>query len=333
MSPLFKAYLQKLNFLLGRNPLLEKHKNWRRFIPEPYSSVVIISADFELAWAWHYAKNIADPLKTALAMARNERDNIPGLLTLCEKFNIPVTWLTVGHLFLESCSPENGILHPEIPRPGHFENEWWRYTGDDWFEHDPGTNYKDDPLWYGPDLVELILGSKIKHEIGCHTFSHIDCRDAVCTPEQFEAEINACLKGAERFGIGKMESFVHPGHTIGNLVTLGKLGFTSFRSDSANILGYPRQIEKGLWEFTTTLELEFKTNWSITSQINRYITTVKRAISNHTIAYFWFHPSCDSVLVNKIMPSFFDWLDKNKNEVWIVNQGEYARWLNQTENK
>lgn len=333
MNSNIRTYLQKISFLLGHNPLLEKRKNWRDFIPGPYNSVVIISADFELAWAWHYAKNHPDPLKTALEMAHNERDNIPLLLALCEEFNIPVTWLTVGHLFLESCTPVNGVLHPELPRPRHFENEWWKYSGKDWYEHDPGTNFREDPLWYGPDLVELILGSKTKHEIGCHTFSHIDCRDAVCTPEQFAAEIKACLREAKRFGIDSMESFVHPGHTIGNLATLATLGFTSYRSDSANVLGYPGKTENGLWEFMTTLELEYKAKWSVRSQINRYISTVKRAIRNNSVAYFWFHPSCDRILVNEIMPAFFEWLDLNRNEVWIVSQGEYTRWLNQAEIK
>lgn len=328
MHPKLKAPLQQLNFLLGRNPRLEKRKEWRKFIPEPFKAVAIFSADFELAWAWRYSKNSTDPLKNAINRAKMERGNIPEILALCDRYRIPVTWITVGHLFLESCTKINGILHPEIPRPDHFENKWWKYSGTDWFEHDPGTDFKTDPLWYCPDLIRMILKSRVRHEIGCHTFSHIDCRDDVCSPELLRAEIEACQRAASILGIEKMQSFVHPGHTIGNLDTLFHLGYTNFRTDYANILGYPKRHKNGLWEFGTTLEFEFKANWSIPSQISRYIKTTKRAIRNHSVAYFWFHPSCDKVLVNQIMPSVFDWLDKNREDVWITTQGEYVGWLN-----
>lgn len=327
-----KPVLQRLNFLLGRDPVLVRKANWRDYIPENYKAVVIFSADFELAWAGRYSKRYTDPLKAALEKATTERENVPAILSLSERHNIPVTWLTVGHLFLESCSDVDGVKHPELTRPGHFENEWWKYSGKDWFEHDPCTDFRKDPLWYCPDLIQMILDSKVKHEIGCHTFSHIDCRDEVCTPDQFKAEINATLEAASKFGIKKMDSFVHPGHTIGNLETLASMEFTNFRTDYANILGYPEKHHNGLWEFSTTLELELKSGWSLASQINRYISTIRRAIRNHSVAYFWFHPSCDKKLVDGILPAVFEWLDLNRKEIWIVSQGEYTRWLNKTEN-
>jgi peptidoglycan/xylan/chitin deacetylase (PgdA/CDA1 family) len=328
-----KTYLQQLNFLLGRDPLLQKSKSWKDFVPDPFKAIIIISADFELAWASRYSKKYLDPLKSTIEKAQIERKNIPKILTLCEKFDIPITWLTVGHLFLESCSKINGVAHPDHLRPDHFENEWWNYSGMDWFEYDPGTDYKTDPLWYCPDLIRMILNSNVKHEIGCHTFSHIDCSEDVCRPELFMAEIEACQKAAEKLGIYKMESFVHPGHTIGNLGILAKHGFTNFRTDYANILGYPKRHENGLWEFGTTLELEFKNNWSLPSQINRYISTIKRGLRNHSVVYFWFHPSCNETLVDHIMPSIFKWVALNREKIWITNQREYIKWLNRIDNK
>lgn len=323
-----KPILQRLNFLLGRDPVLVKKPEWRDYIPDGYKAVVIISADFELAWASRYSKKYQYPVQKALEKARTERENIPAILSLCEKYNIPITWLTVGHLFLESCSPVNGFLHPEIERPGHFENEWWKFSGNDWFEHDPGTDFRKDPLWYSPDLIRMILDSGVKHEIGCHTFSHIDCRNEVCTPEQLKGEIIATLAAAKKFGIEKMDSFVHPGHTIGNLDTLASMGFTNYRTDYANILGYPEKHENGLWEFSTTLELEIKAGWPLISQINRYIDTTRRAVRNHSVAYFWFHPSCNNLLVKKVFPPFFKWLDENRDYIYITNQVEYVNWLN-----
>jgi peptidoglycan/xylan/chitin deacetylase (PgdA/CDA1 family) len=323
-----KTILQQLNFYLGRNPVFIPTGDWRKFIPERYKAIVIISADFELAWAWRYTKSSPDPLQKALGKARLERENMPKILALCDHYNIPITWLTVGHLFLESCSKLNGVPHPEIPRLSRFENDWWRFSGNDWFEHDPCTNSREDPLWYAPDLIKKILNSKVKHEIGCHTFSHIDCRDSVCTPELFKAELEACNQAANRVGIDKMESFVHPGHTIGNLETLAKTGFTSYRTDHANILGYPYRHENGLWEFTTTLEFDYFPDWPVNAQVNRYITLFKRAIRHNAVAYLWFHPSIDPVFAEQIMPSVFDWLDRHRDIIRVVTTGEYVQWLN-----
>ena len=328
MNPRIKVYLQQLNFLLGRNPSLEKRSDWRKFIPEPYKAVVIISADFELAWAWRYTKSSPFPLEKSLAKARQERENMPKILSLCDKYNIPITWLTVGHLFLDNCKKVNNTVHPELHRLQHFENEWWRFEGKDWFEYDPCSNFKDSPLWYCPDLVEQVVRSQVHHEIGCHTFSHIDCSESICSPEIFRAEIEACILAAKRFGIEKMESFVHPGHTIGNLDILSDMGFTNFRTDEVNILGYPKKHKNNLWEFTTTLEFDYDSNWSDISQIKRYISTFRRAIQNHSVAYLWFHPSFDPAIIENILPPVFEWLDKHRDDIWIVNKGEYVSWLN-----
>jgi peptidoglycan/xylan/chitin deacetylase (PgdA/CDA1 family) len=329
MNPKLNAYLQQINFLIGRNPKLEKRSDWRKFIPEPYKAVVLISADFELAWAGRYSKSSPDPLQKSLSKARLERENMPVLLSLCERFNIPITWLTVGHLFLDSCLKVDGSPHPEIPRLPHFENNWWRYVGDDWFEHDPCTNYHVDPLWYCPDLIEQILNSKVKHEIGCHTFSHIDCRNDVCKPELFSAELEACAQAAKRFGIDKMVSFVHPGHMIGNLKTLAEMGYTNFRTDYDNILGYPKKHTTGMWVFNTTLEFDYFPLWSISSQIKRYIKLFERAKKNNSVAYIWFHPSFNRLFAECVLPVVFKWLDDNRNDIWLVNKAEYVNFLNE----
>ena len=201
-----KSKLSKLNFIIGMILKIEKNINYRNFIPEPYNEVVSISSDFELAWAWRYTKCSSNPLSKALNKAAQERKNVPLILELCEKYNIPITWMTVGHLFLENCSKENGIPHADLPRLAHFENEFWKFEGDDWFEYDSCSNYKDAPEWYAPDLIEMILQSKVKHEIGCHTFSHIDCRDGVCPAGLFEAEVKECQKIAAKFNI-ELKSF------------------------------------------------------------------------------------------------------------------------------
>ena len=202
--------------------------------------------------------------------------NIPKILDLCDKYNIPITWATVGHLFLEKCKRENGLPHSNIKRLPYFENKYWKFDNGDWFQNDPCSNWKDAPEWYAPDLIKDILSRKVNHEIGCHTFSHIDCRDEVCSSEVFESEMLACIKLAKKYGI-ELKSFVHPGHTIGNLDSLVKLGFTSFRTDYRNLLGYPKKHKNGLWEFEQTAEFVYRPEWSIKYHIYRYKKIIDRS--------------------------------------------------------
>ncbi len=322
-----KAILSKINFWLNRNPVVESCTDPRKFIPSKYQAVLTITADFELAWAWRYSKSTKDAYTLAIEKAEFERENIPKILELCESYNIPITWAAAGHLFLKDCNKLNGKAHPEIPAVKNYEGQFWDFQGNDWFEYDPCSNYKEAPEWYAPDLIEKIINSKVKHEIGCHTFSHIDCRDEVCPPELFEAEINECKKAAAKFGI-ELKSFVHPGHSIGNLNKLAESGFTSFQSDPGNILGYPVKHKNNLWELKRTYEFVYRKGWSDKYHIYRYITIIKRAIKNNVVCNFWFHPSLPTEFISNVLPSLFEFIDSKKDEISITTVGNYVDWLN-----
>lgn len=326
-----KSKLSKLKFFVGRNPRIIKTENWRKYIPEPYETVITFSADFELAWAPRYSKRFHQARDEALFLARRERKNVPKILKRCGEFNIPVTWATVGHLFLDSCNEINGVKHPDIVQLSNFENKYWKFDSDDWFEYDPCTNIQSAPEWYAPDLIDLILNSKIKHEIGCHTFSHIDCRDKVCSDEVFISELNKCKQLAADKGLA-LKSFVHPGHTIGNLDNLAALGFDSFQSDPGNILAYPIRHQNKLWELQRSYELDLRNDWSIKYHIYRYKKIVDRAIKSNTICNFWFHPSFSENFLNHILPHLFEHINNNREKILITTVGDYIDWLNQTMN-
>ncbi|HOM41746.1 MAG TPA: polysaccharide deacetylase family protein [Bacteroidales bacterium] len=326
---MIRSFLSKINFELHCNPVVSSSKEWKKYIPEQYKSVIMLSADFELAWAWQYSKLFKDPVREAKKLALRERENIPEILKICDKYNIPVTWATVGHLFLESCNNDNEKAHEKIPRLFHFENDYWKFSGNDWFENDPCSDYLKDPEWYAPDLIKLILNSEVKHEIACHTFSHIDCRDEVCTPELMRAELIECKRLAENWGL-ELRSFVHPGHTIGNLDVLSEEGFTNFRTNYNNILGFPVKHKNGLWELKQTAEIVFRKGWSIKYHIYRYITIIERALKSRTICVLWFHPSLDPIVVEEIFPEVFSFLNKNRDKIWITTHSEYVTWLERT---
>ena len=326
MKRAIKGQLSKIKFEVGLNPVVEKKDDANDFIPEDYQSVITITADFELAWAPRYTNSVKDPYPFALGLARRERENVPKIIDLCEEFEIPITWATVGHLFLDSCSKTNGRKHPDIPPVPGYIGTYWNFTGDDWFEYDPCTSLGNDPEWYAPDLVKLILASKTGHEIGCHTFSHIDCRDDVCPPELMASELVACMHQAEKFGL-TLSSFVHPGHTIGNLKTLADLGFSSFQTDPGNLLGFPVKHSSGLWELKRTMEFIYRPEWSISYHIYRYKKIIDRAIKYGRVCNFWFHPSFPTILIEKILPGIFSYIQENKKKIWICPVNDYVNYL------
>jgi len=322
MLRILRSSLSKLKFRLGLNPRIVRNNENFNFIPAPFKSVVLFYADFELAWAWRYSKEFCNKKDEIKKNALRERKNVPEIIKLCEKYEIPVTWATVGHLFLDRCEKKDGLAHPDILRNNYFENDYWKFDKGDWFDEDPCGNYKDDPEWYCPDLIDLILKSKTKQEIGCHTFSHIDCRDSVCSSEVFETELNKCKELSGKLNID-LKSFVHPGHTIGNLDSLKKLGFSSYRTDYGNILGYPSKEANGLWEIKGTMEIAYRKKWDVNYNIEFYKTIVDRAIKNNLLCVFWFHPSFDTKCTEEIMPALFEYINLKKEDIRAMTVTDY----------
>lgn len=322
-----KAQLSKLKFLLALNPVVQPQlPDAEKCFPKPYKAVCLISADFELAWASRYSKSCADPLQKAIRDGLQTRENVPKILGLCEKYQIPITWATVGHLFLDACSPENGVKHPDLPRLPFFENKYWKFDQGDWFDYDPCSDFKTAPAWYAPDLIDGILASKVKHEIGCHTFSHVDCRDSVDEGKVFEAELKKCIQVAREKGVS-LSSFVHPGHTVGHLELLRKLGFSSFRSDYGDTLGYPAKHFDGLWEFKNTAGLEWRQGWSSAYHVFRYKTIIDRAIKHRRVCVLWFHPSFNARFVDSVFPGVMQHLALRSKEIACLTHSEYAEYL------
>jgi hypothetical protein len=324
----YRAQLSKLKFALGLNPVVEKTKeDPGKYIPEGYKAVCLISADFEMAWAFRYLKDDRrfEP-DIAEEMGMLTRKNVPKILDYCDQCNIPITWATVGHLFLKSCNKEDGKKHTNIPRIPYSDSKYWDYRSGDWFDADPCTDFKKDPAWYAPDLIDDILSRKVKHEIACHSFSHIDCSDLNCPPEVFEAEIRECQRLAAERGIS-LKSFVHPGHQIGHLEDLKKLGFSSYRTDYGNNLAIPHQHSSGLWELRNSAGLTLRRDWSVQYHIKRYKTIIDRAIKHRRVCIFWFHPTMSPKFVKEVFPIILSYLDKQRDRILSMTHEKYVEYL------
>src|SRR6266536_5853394 len=111
---------------LGFRPRANQAASGSVRYPGGRRAALVLSADLELAWAWRYAR-VRDPRGLARDKACNGRRNMSRLLDVCDEYVVPVTWATVGHLFLRACRRTAGVAHPDIPRVPHFANRYWAY--------------------------------------------------------------------------------------------------------------------------------------------------------------------------------------------------------------
>lgn len=178
--------------------------------------VFIISLALESAWGYilFQQHKVLNWLKSDPQRAR---EAVGLLLGLFERYSIPATWATVGHLFL-SPGQEKELVSREMPQ----FNEGWL----DW---DFYTSLNSNPLYYGQDIIDRILASPVKHEIGLHSFFHIPF--SRCSRQVAEVEVQLGIKAAQKFGINP-KSFVFPGDEVGHTETL-KNRFLIYRGTNA----------------------------------------------------------------------------------------------------
>ena len=322
-----KGWLSRLAFALTSRPLVRKDiiSPALKF-PNKEKGGLIISADFEMAWAWRYTKTGSDCRQKGGA----ERQNLPKILKLLEQYTIPITLAIVGHLFIEGCKPGD---HDWMARIPHFDDHW-KFTEGDWFDHDPYSDYTTAPEWYAPDLIQLILDSRVCHEVSSHTFSHIDFSYKNCPLQVAEDEIIACQKAAEPFGIN-LKSMVFPGGTWGNIEVLKKHGFLIYRKRCDFELAYPYRDEYGLLVSSSSGCLEHNVNygWSADYFVNRLKKYIIKAITTGVIAHLWFHPSLNPYFLDNIFPRFFEFASRQreKGDLWIGPMDEIAAHINKNQ--
>ncbi len=269
---------------------------------------ITFSLDFELAWAWRFSKKAASE---SVRLGLLERENVPPILEAFDKYAIPATWATVGHLFLDHC--ERGIdgrAHPEMPQLPAFETRWWKFAGDDWFRHDPCTDVHKDPAWYAPDLIALIRASRTGHEIGCHSFSHAGF-GSYCPHEVALAELAACRKIFEREGI-RARSFVFPGNDFGNYPAAVETGFDIVRAFPVPEveISLPIHRQDGLWALHASYYVQMgnvtdpKKLAAHCRYLRWYADKAARAGMN---AHFWLHPSIPIAQVTHVLVPLLDY--------------------------
>lgn len=295
----------------------------------------IISIDTELVWGYAlYPEDKA--IKVMLSDTSKARDAINALLAIFDKYNIPATWAVVGHLFLEHCTLEECTARKNIS-----ELKGEKYT------FDPCTNIDTDPLYYGRDIIDKILSSKVEHEIGYHSFSHIPFSE--CSREVAEAEIEKGIELAGELGI-KLKSFIFPEDKIGHIEILKKYGFTAYRGLIAKRRSLnrsffvraknlainelianpvePRWID-GIWELPSSML--FSDPLFPFTLLPRAKGGINRAIRENKIFHIWLHPSnlLTQKGLSKRLEAVIAYVDKRRQEgkLHVATMGGFVQLL------
>lgn len=268
----------------------------------------VLSLDTELVWG---SFDLFSPAKFD-AFYPEMRLVIRGILDALVEHEMAATWAVVGHLFLGSCNRGgDGRVHPELPRP---RLSW--YAGD-WFRDDPATDRLRAPLWYGDDVVDLVLGARVPQEVGSHSFAHIPFGDPGCTAEVVEADLTACAKVAAERGV-TLRSFVFPRNSEGHHAALAGHGFVAYRGlDPTWFESFPGQAARaarlldqtvpipppvstptetlpGLWNIPGSMLLIGRRGARkvvpMAAPVAKAKAGMARAVREGKVFHLWFHP-------------------------------------------
>ncbi len=197
------------------------------------NGIITISLDFELHWGgfekWALQPSHTNPRNQASynQYFLNTRDVIPQLLSLFEKYDVHVTWATVGMLLADS--KKELWAHTPSLKPSYQNQSLSAYQFIE--TKGIGENERTDPFHFAPTLVQQILKTPFQ-ELGSHTFAHYYCNEEGQTIDQFRADIRAAQHIAKKYG-KTLRSLVFPRNQFNDqyLQVCFQEGITAVRSN------------------------------------------------------------------------------------------------------
>lgn len=150
--------------------------------------IFTISLDFELHWGVFDKKD----RQARKACYQNTLNLIQPLLQQFTKYDVHVTWATVGALYVAN-KQEWEQYNPEV-LPAYAVSEYSAYN---WVDHN-GIN--DDVTWahFAPDEVAAILKYP-GQELGTHTFGHYYCMEPQARQGAFASDLDAVINISKKF--------------------------------------------------------------------------------------------------------------------------------------
>ncbi len=227
---------------------------------------VLFTMDCELAWGFADLSPLAERVERMRDDSSAVRDAYRTLVDLYDAYSVPATWAFVGHLFYDTC---NTNTHPRNNQTGSV---------------DPHSSHASDPLYYGPDLVEMVLTSDVDHEIGGHSLTHPEFTQL--DEPGAQAELETMIDAAADHGI-EVSSFVFPRNFVAHTGLLKDMGIKTYRTKT---VGENYIFRDGLKPFFFGDE-QF---WSVPpvrpEQTNEGVVRIKSSRLLHEVRWCYLHP-------------------------------------------
>lgn len=186
----------------------------------------VISLDYEIHWGTFDAMTIEEYGSNL----ENVNNVIDRLLIISDKYNVKLTFATVGMLFARN--KEELLKFNPSKTPSYDKKELDTYRLIDKI----GDNEKEDKLHYAQSVIKRI-NKETNHEIGTHTYSHYNCLVGGQTLKQFEEDVIAAKRIAKHINID-VKSIVFPKNQVNEpyLNTCHKHGIISYRGTEQSFI-------------------------------------------------------------------------------------------------
>ena len=264
----------------------------------------LFSLDTELAWGYFDQYREGRFSKSGVW----ERKAVQRLLDIFDEFEISATWAVVGHMFFASC--EKCEICPVLEWKGKYLS----------FDQIYDTS---DQLWYGADVIDLLLTRGARHEIGFHGYTHKVFDERIMTDAEAKTEITEWRRLSARKNITPY-SVVFPRNRAGHLKAFKEAGYICYRGDELrpkgsliSLLKKAMNVFDLIFQFRTPLVYDpilddsglvnlpasrwlFGMNRRIEAvldviglsnlRIHPIVTAVRRAARNGKIVHIWAHP-------------------------------------------
>jgi peptidoglycan/xylan/chitin deacetylase (PgdA/CDA1 family) len=194
------------------------------------NGIFTISLDFELIWGM-LGSGIEDTYEANILGVKKV---IPELLRLFSKYEIHVTWGTVGFLFCENVDEINQNS-PSL-KPDYEDTKLSPYGVIKELKVK-----REDFFYCAPSLIKRIMNTP-NQEIATHTFSHYYCIEKGQNIDSFREDLRAAIKVAGKFDV-PLSSCIFPRNQVNKsyLSVCKELGIKAYRGPRKSWLYKPRK--------------------------------------------------------------------------------------------
>jgi len=171
------------------------------------------------------------------------------------------------------------------------------------------------------------MGAKVAHEVGSHSFSHIDFSPRTSDDDLVQREIEACLAVMKPLGL-RLRSLVYPYNNMGHAyhALLHRYGIIAVRHRDDRIrLSYPERSPAGVYKIYESMNLRSASYYHYRDKAELFIS---HAIERGAAYHLWFHPSDPSEVFRNEFSQILKIIQREREagNLWAATMADLAAY-------